>query len=117
MHQINMKQTEKWLPIAQKKAQSELTEARCLIRTIDRFRVFDKDEDLLNERRRLSTKIRDIRFYLKVERFKAIQRGDLSATEYRPNPRKKEPFLSVVIPEPLPEITSPILQRILLMVG
>jgi hypothetical protein len=32
MHQINMKQTEKWLPIAQKKAQSELTEARCLIK-------------------------------------------------------------------------------------
>lgn len=93
-----MKQTEKWLPIAQKKAQSELTEARDLIRTIDRFRVFDKDEGLLNERRRLSKKIRDIRFYLKVERFKAIQRGDLPEIEYRPKPRIKEftPELLVV---------------------
>lgn len=105
-----MKQTEKWLPIAQKKAQSELTEARSLIRTIDRFRVFDKDEDLLDERRRLSTKIRDIRFYLKVERFKAIQRGDLSVTEYRPKPQKKE------IPEEF-LVISPAEQRELLLVS
>ena len=108
-----MKETTNWLKIAEEKARQEITTARFGIRNIDMTRIFDKSADLLEERRRLSSEIKSARRYLREERGKAIQRGDLDPERYRPSPPKPE--LPYIIE--LDTTLNPAEQRDLLLVS
>lgn len=113
-----MKNTEKWLPITQKKAQSELTFIRQQIRTIDAFYSINHLPGLIELRRPLSDEIRAIRYYLKSERYKAILRKDLPVTQYRPQGKPKDAaFSGLEIVATIEKLTTPTEQRELLLVG
>lgn len=89
MYQTDMKQTEKWLPIAEKKAQSELTFLRQQIRALDAFYSVNRLPEINQLRRNISGEIRMVRRSLRAERYKAVLRGDLSPEKYRPSPTQK----------------------------
>lgn len=109
-----MKQTEKWLPIAQKKAQSELTFLRLQVRAINAFQSINHLPELNEQRRELSSQIRSMRYWLKNERYTAILRGDLSEKEYRPSPPTITKAAEIIPFEPISTETK---QRELLLVG
>jgi hypothetical protein len=96
----NMKKTEKWLPIAEKKAQSELTFLRQQIRALDAFYSVNRLPEINQLRRNISGEIRMVRSSLRDERYKAVLRGDLSPEKYRPSPTQKPASAEVIPFEP-----------------
>lgn len=110
-----MKQTEKWLPIAQKKAQLELTFLRQQIKALESFQSINHLPEITQQRRLISSDIKLTRRLLREERYKAVLlRGDLPAEMYRPSPPKK-PDVADIIPFDLQTTESQ--QRQLLLVS
>ncbi len=109
-----MKQTEKWLPIAEKKAQSELTFLRQQIRALDAFQSINHLSEITQQRRIISAAIKIARREFRNEKYKAVLRGDLSPEKYRPSPTQKPASAEVIPFEPTNTDTE---QRELLLVS